>query len=176
MKKLAFIIVLALSSTLHSQNIDRDSSYKSDTNNLNTGFEDGVMTELSKWNLNLKGGDNDSLTFALLPTLFTNPATKYEFEKINPRIVTEVFVSIRDRKGNFYEITFTEWITKHVRVLDKTKWDVSYYTFKDVDFRTQYIVVDNVVTGESKLIFFNYNNNSPNNDPTNLISIGVQPN
>ena len=48
--------------------------------------------------------------------------------------------------------------------------------FKDVDFRTQYIVLDNVVTGESTLIFFNYDNNSPNNDPTNLISIGVQPN
>ena len=160
MKKLAFIFVVALCGILNAQNT----------------FENGVMSELSKWHLTLKEGDNDSLTFALLPTLFTDPATKYEFEKINPRIVTEVFVSIRDRKGNFYEITFTEWITKHVRVLDKTKWDISYYTFKDVDFRTQYIVLDNVVTGESTLIFFNYNNNSPNNDPTNLISIGVQPN
>ena len=160
MKKLAFILLVALSGTLNAQNT----------------FENGVMSELSKWHLTLKGGDIDSLTFDLMPTLFSDPATKYEFEKINPRIVTEVFVSIRDRKGNFYEITFTEWITKHVRVLDKTKWDISYDTFKDVDFRTQYIVLDNVVTGESTLIFFNYDNNSPNNDPTNLISIGVQPN
>ena len=160
MKKLAFIFVVALCGTLNAQNT----------------FENGVMSELSKWHLTLKEGDNDSLTFALLPTLFTDPATKYEFEKINPRIVTEVFVSIRDRKGNFYEITFTEWITKHVRVLDKTKWDISYFTIKHTESLSQFIVLDNFITGESTLIFFNYNNNSPNNDPTNLISIGVQPN
>jgi hypothetical protein len=136
MKKLAFIFVVALCGTLNAQNT----------------FENGVMSELSKWHLTLKEGDNDSLTFALLPTLFTDPATKYEFEKINPRIVTEVFVSIRDRKGNFYEITFTEWITKHVRVLD------------------------NIITGESTLIFFIYDNNSPDSSITNLINIGVQPN
>jgi hypothetical protein len=146
MKKLAFIIVLALSSTLHSQNIDRDSSYKSDTNNLNTEFEDGVMTELSKWNLNLKGGDNDSLTFALLPTLFTNPATKYEFEKIKPRIVTEVFVNIITSNGDLSQITLRDWITKYVSVLDITKWNISYYTIKHAESLTQFIDLDNIVS------------------------------
>jgi hypothetical protein len=160
MKNLVFFLVVALNGTLNAQNT----------------FEDGVMSELSKWHLTLKKGDNDSLTFALMPTLFSDPSTKYEFAKINPRIVDEVFVSIRDTKGNFYEITFTEWITKHVRVLDISKWNISFYTSKHVDFRTQYIVLDNFDSGESTLVFFNYNNDSPDKSPTNLISIGVQPN
>ena len=84
MKRLSFILMFTLCGTLIAQNT----------------FEAKTKAELTKWNLTHKEGDNDSLTFTLLPTLFTNPATKYEFEKINPRIVMEVFVAINVKGKN----------------------------------------------------------------------------
>ncbi len=165
MKKLAFILVVALSGTLKAQNT----------------FENAVMSELGGWNLTLKEGDNDSLTFALLPTLFTNPATKYEFEKINPRIVTEVFVEMADANDvlNSYQISFTSWIQKEVRVIDTTKWDILFESdlvngpTPQIKMRFETINLVNKITGYKKRIMFLYDNTSPDGSITNLYWIGV---
>ena len=158
MKKLAFILVVALSGTLNAQ----------DT------FEDGVKLELNKWHMIQKEGDNDSLTFALIPTLFTDPATKYEFEKINPRIVTEVFVTL-SRNGTLKELTFTEWIQKEVRVLDTTKWDISFESYNFTNnagpIRGFLIILENNQTGQYRQINFVYDNKSSDGSVTNLVSI-----
>jgi len=158
MKKLAFILVVALSGTLNAQNT----------------FEDDVKSELSKWHMTQKQGDNDSLTFALLPTLFTDPATKYEFEKINPRIVTEVFVAL-SRNGTMKELTFTEWIQKEVRVLDTTKWDISMQSYNFTNnvgpIRGFLIILENNQTGQYRQINFIYDNQSIDGSVTNLVSI-----
>ena len=45
MKRLSFILMITLCGTLIAQNT----------------FEDGIMSELSKWHLTLKKGNNDSL-------------------------------------------------------------------------------------------------------------------
>ena len=166
MKKLAFILVVALSGTLNAQNT----------------FENGVMSELGKWHMIHKQGDNDSLTFALMPTLFSDPSTKYEFEKINPRIVTEVFVLVRvDDKMR--EMTFTEWIQKEVRVLDTTKWDISFKSGDPGDVivdgvnyptKIEYIFLENLITGQIRQIFFDYNSDSFDGSVTNLFSITDQ--
>jgi hypothetical protein len=158
MKKLAFILVVALSGTLNAQNT----------------FEDGVMSELGGWHLTHKEGDNDSLTFALLPTLFTDPSTKYEFEKINPRIVTEVFVTL-SRNGTLKELTFTDWIQKEVRVLDTTKWDISVESYNFINnvgpIRGFLIILENNQTGQYRQINFVYDNQSYDGSVTNLVSI-----
>ena len=165
MKKLAFILVVALNGTLNAQNT----------------FENGVMSELGGWNLTLKEGDNDSLTFALLPKLFTNPATKYEFEKINPRIVTEVFVEMAVANDilNSYQISFTAWIQNEVRVVDTTKWDILFESdlvngpTPQIKMRFETINLINKITGYKKRIMFLYNNTSPDGSITNLYWIGV---
>jgi hypothetical protein len=158
MKKLAFILVVALSGTLNAQNT----------------FEDGVMSELGGWHLTHKEGDNDSLTFALMPSLFTDPSTKYEFEKINPRIVTEVFVTL-SRNGTLKELTFTDWIQKEVRVLDTTKWDISVESYNFINnvgpIRGFLIILENNQTGQYRQINFVYDNQSYDGSVTNLVSI-----
>jgi hypothetical protein len=158
MKKLAFILVVALSTTLNAQNT----------------FENGVWSGLGGWHLTHKEGDNDSLTFALLPTLFTDPATKYEFEKINPRIVTEVFVTL-SRNGTLKELTFTEWIQKEVRVIDTTKWDISFESYNFTNnvgsIRGFLIILENNQTGQYRQINFVYDNQSYDGSVTNLVSI-----
>ncbi len=158
MKKLAFILVVALNGTLNAQNT----------------FEDDVKSELGNWHMTQKEGDNDSLTFALLPTLFTDPATKYEFEKINPRIVTEVFVTL-SRNGTLKEMTFTEWIQKEVRVLDTTKWDISIQSYNFTNnvgpIRGFLIILENNQTGQYRQINFVYNDKSADGSVTNLVSI-----
>ena len=166
MKKLAFILVVALSGPLNAQNT----------------FEDGIKSELSKWHMTHKQGDNDSLTFALMPTLFSDPATKYEFAKINPRIVTEVFVLFQvDDK--MLEMTFTDWIQKEVRVLDTTKWYISFESGEPGDIiiegvnyptKIEYIFLENIITGQTRQIFFNFNSDSPDGSVTNLFSITDQ--
>jgi hypothetical protein len=175
MKKLAFILVVALSGTLNAQNIDIDSANISDTSNLDTEFVDGVMLELSKWNLTFKEGDNDSLTFSLLPTLFTNPATKYEFEKINPRITTEVFVTISNSIGDLTQISFPDWIQQNIRVLDTTKWKInirSYNFTNNVGEVLSFIItLENNQTGQYRQINFVYTDQSTNGSTTNLFSI-----
>ena len=155
MKKLAFILVVALSGTLNAQNT----------------FVDGVMLELSEFHMTHKEGDNDSLTFALMPTLLTNPATKYEFEKINPRIVTEVFVLITASNGDLFQISFTEWIRKRVQVLDTAIWDISFDSFSNSTVRFEYIDMKNINTGQTKTIIFCYNANSVDGSITNLYAI-----
>ncbi|CAB4155140.1 hypothetical protein UFOVP1307_43 [uncultured Caudovirales phage] len=165
MKKLAFILLVALSGTLNAQNT----------------FENGVMSGLGGWNLTLKEGDNDSLTFALLPTLFTDPAAKYEFEKINPRIVDEVFVEIADDHDilNSYQISFTVWIQKEVRVLDTTKWDILFESDlvdgpnPQIKMRFETINLVNKITGYKKRIMFLYDNTSADGSTTNLYWISV---
>lgn len=158
MKKLAFILVVALSGTLNAQNT----------------FDAKVKAELTKWNLTFKEGDNDSLTFSLLPTLFTNPATKYEFEKINPRFINEVFVAI-NVKGDNYQITFTEWIQKEIRVLDTTKWEISFESFSgdgmNGPLRFETIKLWNNVTGQTREVEFLYNDESSDRSVTNLYTI-----
>jgi hypothetical protein len=166
MKRLSFILMFTLCGTLTAQNT----------------FENGVMSELGKWHMIHKQGDNDSLTFALMPTLFSDPATKYEFEKINPRIVTEVFVLVQvDDKMR--EMTFTEWIQKEVRVLDTTKWDIRFESgepgdviIQGVNYPTkiEYIFLENIITGQTRQIFFDYNSDSPDGSVTNLFSITDQ--
>ena len=147
MKKLAFSLVVALSGTLNAQSIDKDSSNILETGVLDKEFEDGVMLELGNWNFAHKDGDNDSLTFAFIPTLFTDPATKYEFEKINPRIVTEVFVSFQIETGDKRQLTFTEWIQTEVCVLDSAIWDIklrtSSYDVFDSKIRSEVIKLTN---------------------------------
>ena len=159
MKKLAFILVVALSGTLNAQNT----------------FEDGVKSGLGGWNLTLKEGDNDSLTFALLPTLLTKPATKYEFEKINPRIVDEVFVSFQIETGDKRQLTFTEWIQTEVYVLDSAIWDIKLRTRScdvfDSKNRSEVIDLTNKLTGQTRQIFFNYNDDSLNGSVTNMFAI-----
>jgi hypothetical protein len=165
MKKLAFILVVALSGTLNAQNT----------------FEDGIKSELGGWNLTLKEGDTDSLTFSLLPTLYTDPATKYEFEKINPRIVDEVFVEIADDHDilNSYQISFTAWIQKEVRVLDTTKWDILFESDlvngpnPQIKMRFETINLVNKITGYKKRIMFYYDNTSADGSTTNLYWISV---
>ena len=165
MKKLAFILVVAFSGTLNAQNT----------------FEDGVKSGLGGWNLTLKEGDNDSLTFALLPTLFTDPATKYEFEKINPRIATEVFVEIADVNHilNSYQISFTAWIQKEVRVLDTTRWDILFESdlvngpTPKIKMRFETINLVNKITGYKKRIMFLYDNSAADGSITNLYWVSV---
>jgi hypothetical protein len=158
MKRLAFILMFTLCGTLSAQNT----------------FEAKAKAELTKWNLTHKKGDNDSLTFALLPTLFTNPATKYEFEKINPRFINEVFVAI-NVKGNNYQITFTEWIQKEIRVLDTTKWEISFESFSgeamNGPLRFETIKLWNNVTDETREVEFLYNSDSSDGSVTNLYTI-----
>jgi hypothetical protein len=155
MKKLAFILVVALSGTLNAQNT----------------FVDGVMLELSEFHMTHKEGDNDSLTFALMPTLLTNPATKYEFEKINPRIVTEVFVLITTSNGDLFQISFTEWIRKRVQVLDTAVWDISFKSSSTSTIRFERIKMKNFNTGQTRKFTFCYNANSPDGSITNLYAI-----
>jgi hypothetical protein len=159
MKKLAFILVVALSGTLNAQNT----------------FENGVKSELSKWNLTQKNGDKDSLIFALLQTLFTDPATNYEFDKINPRIVTEVFVTFQIENGDIRQLTFTEWIQKEVRVLDSTKWNIKFetssYDVFDSKIRSEVIKLTNNLTGQTRQIFINYNDDSLNGSVINMFTI-----
>ncbi len=175
MKKLAFSLVVALSGTLNAQSIDKDSSNILETGVLDKEFEDGVMLELGNWNFAHKDGDNDSLTFALIPTLFTYPATKYEFEKINPRIVTEVFVSFQIENGDMRQLTFTEWIQTEVYVLDSAIWDIklrtSSYDVFDSKNRSEVIDLTNKLTGQTRQIFFNYNDDSLNGSVTNMFAI-----
>ena len=155
MKKLAFILVVASSGTLNAQNT----------------FVDGVMLELSEFHMTHKEGDNDSLTFALMPTLLTNPATKYEFEKINPRIVTEVFVLITASNGDLFQISFTEWIRKRVQVLDTAIWDISFDSFSNSTVRFEHIDMKNINTGQTRSFTFCYNANSSDGSVTNLYAI-----
>lgn len=155
MKKLAFILVVALSGTLNAQNT----------------FVDGVMLELSEFHMTHKEGDNDSLTFALMPTLLTNPATKYEFEKINPRIVTEVFVLITTSNGDLFQISFTEWIRKRVQILDTSIWDISFDSSLNSTTRFEYIDMKNINTGQTRSFTFCYNANSSDGSVTNLYAI-----
>ena len=155
MKKLAFILVVALSGTLNAQNT----------------FVDGVMLELSEFHMTHKEGDNDSLTFALMPTLLTNPATKYEFEKINPRIVTEVFVLITTSNGDLFQISFTEWIRKRVQVLDTAVWDISFKSSSPSTIRFERIKMKNFNTGQTRSFTFCYNANSVDGSITNLYAI-----
>ena len=175
MKKLAFSLVVALSGTSNAQSIDKDSSNILETGVLDKEFEDGIMLDLGKWNLVHKDGDNDSLTFALIPTLFTDPATKYEFEKINPRIVTEVFVSFQIETGDMRQLTFTEWIQTEVYVLDSAIWDIklrtSSYDVFDSKIRSEVIDLTNKLTGQTRQIFFNYNDDSLNGSVTNMFAI-----
>jgi hypothetical protein len=175
MKNLVFFLVVALNGTLSAQNIDKDSLNISDTSSLYTEFLDGVMLELSKWNLTFKEGDNDSLTFALLPTLFTNPATKYEFEKINPRITTEVFVTISNSTGDLTQISFPDWIQQNIRVLDTTKWKInirSYNFTNNVGEVLSFIItLENNETGQYRQINFVYTDQSSDGSTTNLFSI-----
>jgi hypothetical protein len=175
MKNLVFFLVVALNGTLSAQNIDKDSLDISDTSSLYTEFLDGVMLELSKWNLTFKEGDNDSLTFALLPTLFTNPATKYEFEKINPRITTEVFVTISNSTGDLTQISFPDWIQQNIRVLDTTKWKInirSYNFTNNVGEVLSFIItLENNETGQYRQINFVYTDQSSDGSTTNLFSI-----
>jgi hypothetical protein len=171
MKKLAFILVVALNWTLNAQDIDKDSSNISDTSSLDTEFVDGVMLELSEFHMTHKEGDNDSLTFALMPTLLTNPATKYEFEKINPRIVTDVFVLITTSNGDLFQISFTEWIRKRVQVLDTAIWDISFKSSSTSTVRFEYIKMKNINTGQTRKFTFCYNANSSDGSITNLYAI-----
>ena len=175
MKKLAFSLVVALSGTLNAQNIDKDSSNILENGVLDKEFEDGVMLELGNWNFAHKVGDNDSLTFALLPTLFTNPATKYEFEKINPRIATEVFVGFQVENGDMRQLTFIEWIQTEVYLLDSAIWDIklrtTLYDVFDSKIRSELIDLTNKLTGQTRQIFFNYNDDSLNGSVTNMFAI-----
>ena len=175
MKKLAFSLVVALSGTSNAQSIDKDSSNILETGVLDKEFEDGIMLDLGKWNLVHKLGDNDSLTFALMPTLFSDPATKYEFEKINPRIVTEVFVGFQIETGDMRQLTFTEWIQTEVYVLDSAIWDIKLRTRScdvfDSKIRSEVIDLTNKLTGQTRQIFFNYNDDSLNGSVTNMFAI-----
>jgi hypothetical protein len=175
MKKLAFSLVVALSGTLNAQSIDKDSSNILENGVLDKEFEDGVMLELGNWNFAHKVGDNDSLTFALLPTLFTNPATKYEFEKINPRIATEVFVGFQVENGDMRQLTFIEWIQTEVYLLDSAIWDIklrtTLYDVFDSKIRSELIDLTNKLTGQTRQIFFNYNDDSLNGSVTNMFAI-----
>jgi hypothetical protein len=158
MKRLAFILVVALNGTLNAQNT----------------FDAKVKAELTKWNLTHKKGDNDSLTFALFETLFTDPSTKFEFEKINPRFIGEVFVGI-NVKGNNYQITFNEWIQKEIRVLDTTKWEISFESFSGESLtgplRFETIKLWNNITGQTREVEFLYNSDSGDGSVTNLYTI-----
>ena len=175
MKKLAFSLVVALSGTLNAQSIDKDSSNILETGVLDKEFEDGVMLELGNWNFAHKDGDNDSLTFALIPTLITDPTTKYEFEKINSRIVTDVFVGFQVENGDMRQLTFTEWIQTKVYVLDFEIWDITFqrtsFDIFNSKIRSEVIKLTNKLTGQTRQIFFNYNDDSLNGSVTNMFAI-----
>jgi hypothetical protein len=173
MKKLLIILIFAFIGTLNVQ------SQTTQTDE----FTNDVLSGLAKYRVKFKKGDNDSLTFALLPTLFLNPDTKYEFEKINPRIGDEVYVNIIHNDIEDEQITFKEWINTRVHVLDTAQWSIKHRTivrvYKNED-GTERKVIDkvirlkNTVTCETLTILFVYDATSSDGTCTNLYSVDVQ--
>ena len=112
MKKLAVALAVVVNGFVSAQ--DLESAIAKDVNDL---FSWANTTK------SIKTGDYDvNLMKGLLKTIYSDPATKYKFAQLNPKIGEMEIVSNCDYKT----IDYKTWCTKYVKTQDTSKFEYTY--------------------------------------------------
>lgn len=117
MKKLAVVLAVVVSGFVNGQ--DLESAIAKDVNDL---FSWASTTK------SIKTGDYDvNLIKGLVKTIYSDPATKYKFAQLNPKIGEMLIVSSCDYKT----VDYKTWCTKYVKMQDTSKFEYVYELFHD---------------------------------------------
>ena len=89
------------------------------------------INDLAEWantTKSIKTGDYDvNLMKGLLKTIYSDPATKYKYAELNPKIGEMLIVS----SCGYKTIDYKTWCTKYVKTQDTSKFEYVYELFHD---------------------------------------------
>ena len=117
MKKLAVVFAVVVSGFVNGQ--DLESAIAKDVNDL---FSWASTTK------SIKTGDHDvNLIKGLVKTIYSDPATKYKFAQLNPKIGEMLIVS----SCGYKTIDYKTWCTKYVKTQDTSKYEYNYSIYHE---------------------------------------------
>jgi hypothetical protein len=126
MKKLIVVLAVVVSGFVNAQTVEEIEQFKKDCDCDVTLSSDtyNSISELDNWFNNthtFKTGDNDkAATAGILKDIFTDPAAKFKYEKINPRIG-----QLQVNGFSFDTISYSNWIAS-IPVYDTSKYEFIY--------------------------------------------------
>ena len=112
MKKLAVVFAVVVIGFVNAQELEL--AITKDVHNLVNWANSDKSIKTGDYDVNLMKG--------LLKTIYSDPATKYKFAQLNPKIGEMEIVSNCDYKT----IDYKTWCTKYVKTQDTSKFEYTY--------------------------------------------------